>query len=159
MHAQPGSRLSIALITAALAVAACAGGPSATTIPVTPAPATAAASPAGPQTVGMGSFHGVDATATGTAALKHLTDGSFVVVFEDFSIDSAAHTNVVLVPLANVTATGQVDKGTFLDLGALKGTSGMQDYPLPSAADAMGYHTVVLWDTAMEHALAAAPLQ
>jgi hypothetical protein len=35
----------------------------------------------------------------------------------------------------------------------------MQDYPLPSSADAMGFHTVVVWDTEMKHAIAAAPLQ
>jgi hypothetical protein len=107
----------------------------------------------------MGTFHDVDGTASGTAALKHLADDSFAVVFEDFSIASDAHTNVVLVPAEDVTATADVDQATLLDLGPLKGTSGMQDYPLPSSADAMGFHTVVVWDTEMKHAIAAAPLQ
>jgi hypothetical protein len=107
----------------------------------------------------MGSFHDVDGTASGTAALKHLEDGTYAVVFEDFGIDSAAHTNVVLVPADDVTDSTDVDMQTYVDLGALKGTSGMQDYPLPSSADAMGLHTVVLWDTEMMHAVAAAPLQ
>jgi hypothetical protein len=107
----------------------------------------------------MGTFHDVDGTASGSAAIKHLEDGSYAVVFEDFAIDSAAHTNVVLVPADDVTASPEVDMTTYVDLGALKGTSGMQDYPLPSTADAMGLHTVVLWDTEMMHAVAAAPLR
>jgi hypothetical protein len=107
----------------------------------------------------MGMFHDVDGTASGSAAMKVLADGSYVVVFEDFAIDSAAHTNVVLVPAEDVTASSDVDMAAYVDLGPLKGTSGMQDYPLPSTADAMGLHTVVLWDTEMMHAVAAAPLR
>ena len=32
-------------------------------------------------------------------------------------------------------------------------------FVVPASADAMTYHTVVLWDTEMTHAIAAAPLQ
>jgi len=35
----------------------------------------------------------------------------------------------------------------------------MQDFVVPSSTDAMTYHTVVLWDTEMTHAIAAAPLR
>jgi hypothetical protein len=107
----------------------------------------------------MGTFHDVDGTASGTAALVHLPNGSFEIVFEDFSIGSAAHTNVVLVPAKDIKSSSEVDKSAMVDLGPLKGASGMQDFPVPSSADAMGYHTVVLWDTEMAHAIAAAPLQ
>ena len=168
------SRLGPLALGALFVVAACSsGGAAATAAPTqasaAPIPATAAptqasappavASPAGPTMVAMGTFHDVDGTASGTAALKHLADGSFVVVFEDFAIASAAHTNVVLLPVKDVKADKDVDKTAIVDLGTLKGTSGMQDYPVPSSADAMGLHTVVLWDTEMAHAVAAAPLQ
>ncbi|MDQ2964288.1 MAG: DM13 domain-containing protein [Chloroflexota bacterium] len=165
MHGQRRFRIPspawFALVASAFALAACTGGSGATASPTAAAPVTpsAATSPAGPVTVAMGTFHDVDGTASGTAALKHLADDSFAVVFEDFSIASSAHTNVVLVPVEDVTATGDVDKSAILDLGPLKGTSGMQDFPVPSSADAMGFHTVVLWDTEMEHAIAAAPLR
>lgn len=109
--------------------------------------------------VAVGTFHGVDGTATGTVALFHLTDGSFAVTFEDFSIASAAHTDVILVPNKDVTKDGDIDKTRIVDLGPLKGTSGMQDFAVPVSADAMTYHTVVLWDTTMAHAIAAAPLK
>ena len=52
--------------------------------------------------VSMGTFHGVDGNATGTAALFHKPDGTFVITFEDFSVGSADHTHVVLVPNKDV---------------------------------------------------------
>jgi hypothetical protein len=108
--------------------------------------------------VTMGTFHGVDGNAGGTAALFHRPDGTFVVTFEDFSVASADHTHVVLVPNKDVTNDGDIDTTTIVDLGPLQGTTGMQDYTVPTSADAMTFHTVVLWDTEMAHAVAAAAL-
>ncbi len=108
--------------------------------------------------VSMGTFHGVDGNATGTAALFHKPDGTFVITFEDFSVASADHTHVVLVPNKDVAGDADIDKTTLVDLGPLQGTTGMQDYTVPATADAMTFHTVVLWDTEMAHAVAAAPL-
>jgi hypothetical protein len=150
-----GRVAALAVIAAVVLACSTAASPS----PPPAASQPAAASGAGPTTASMGTFHDVDGTASGTAALKVLDDGSYAVVFEDFAIDSADHTNVVLVPADDVTASSAVDMTTYVDLGPLKGTSGMQDYPLPSTADAMGLHTVVLWDTEMTHAVAAAPLR
>ncbi len=109
--------------------------------------------------VATGTFHKVDGTATGSVALFHKADGTFTITFEDFTIGSAAHTDVILVPNKDVTRDGDIDKSTLVDLGPLLGTSGMQDFAVPASADAMTYHTVVLWDTEMTHAIAAAPLQ
>ncbi len=118
---------------------------------------SAAPSVAGP--VSTGTFHAVDGTAKGTVALFHKPDGTFAITFEDFSIASNAHTNVILVTNKDVTGDGDIDKTAIVDLGPLKGTSGMQDFVVPASADAMTYHTVVLWDTEMTHPIAAAPLQ
>jgi hypothetical protein len=131
------------------------------------APASAAASammehsasPSVAAPVSTGTFHAVDGTAKGTVALFHKPDGTFAITFEDFSIASNAHTNVILVTNKDVTKDGDVDKTAIVDLGPLKGTSGMQDFVVPPSADAMTYHTVVLWDTEMTHPIAAAPLQ
>lgn len=109
--------------------------------------------------VSMGTFHAVDGTAKGTVALFHKPDGTFAITFEDFSIASNAHTDVILVTNKDVTKDGDIDKTAIVDLGPLKDTSGMQDFVVPSSADAMTYHTVVLWDTEMTHPIAAAPLQ
>ena len=112
--------------------------------------------------MGKGMFHDVDGTATGEAQLVVKPDGGYVVVLESFKTASIAHTNVVLVSNSDVTATGDIDKSKLLDLGPLKATEGMQDFPIPAdmAATVMdGYHAVVIWDTEMAHAIAAAPLK
>jgi hypothetical protein len=171
-------RLVGSALALAVAVAACTGGgsspsPSDAMMEASPSDAMMEASPspsdammeASPSdamaatTVAKGTFHPVDGTARGTAALFHQPDGSFRVTFEDFSIASAAGTHVILVPAMDVTRDGDVDTMTIVDLGALKGTTGMQDFVVPASADAMTYHSVVLWDTEMGHAIAAAPLQ
>jgi hypothetical protein len=89
-----------------------------------------------------------------------VADGSFAIVFEEFKVGSAQHTNVILVPNADVTKDADIDQTKIVDLGPLKGATGMQDFTIPAemTANAMSYHTVVLWDTAIKHAIAAAPL-
>ena len=186
MHPSFGNvvRLGSMSLATLVLIAACTSG--ATSAPATPAPSamavpsamasesamaeesampaesamaepSAMASTAAP--VSTGTFHGVDGSAQGTVALFHNADGTFTITFEDFSIDSASHTDAVLVTNKDVTKDGDVDKSAIVDLGPLKGTSGMQDFAVPASADAMTYHTVVLWDTEMAHAVAAAPLQ
>jgi hypothetical protein len=141
-----------------LAALVIACGQGATTTP-TPAASTAAQ----PTTAMMatGQFHNVDGTASGEAQLIVTPAGIYEVVFEQFKTASIEHTNVVLVANADVTKSSDVDPSKYLDLGPLKATEGMQDFPVPAemAASVMdGYHTVVIWDTAMGHAIAAAPL-
>jgi hypothetical protein len=112
--------------------------------------------------MGKGTFHDVDGTASGEAQLLVKPDGTYEIVLESFNIGSIAHTNLVLVSNPDVTATADVDKAKLLDLGPLKGTSGMQDFVIPAemASSVMeGYHAVVIWDTEMAHAIAAAALK
>jgi hypothetical protein len=159
---RPAAAVLVVLSTAL--VVACTSGatasPAASAPPANPSSVASSPAASGPTTVAMGTFHRVDADASGRVALKHLADGSFAVVFEDFTIASADHTNVILVSNADVTKSSDVDPTKIVDLGPLTGTTGMQDYKVPAemAAGAMGYHTVALWDTAMKHAIAAAPL-
>lgn len=107
-------------------------------------------------------FHDVDGTATGEAQLVVKPDGGYEVILESFKIAAIAHTNLILVSNADVTTTADVDKSKLFNLGPLKATEGMQDFPIPAdmASTVMeGYHTVVIWDAEMAHAIAAAPLK
>jgi hypothetical protein len=144
-----------ALAVVSLLVAACGAGAS-------PSPTAAPTPTAGQmQVMATGEFEDIDGTASGTAKLVVEADGSYALVLEDFDIDSDAHTNVLLVAEA-VHMTDEVDATTALDLGLLQGTSGMQSYPIPAdMADMVmdDYHAVVIWDTEMTHAIAAAELQ
>lgn len=144
------------LIVVTALVVGCSQSGAATTAP------TAVASAATAQTMGSGTFHDVDGSADGQAKLVVKPDGAYAVVLEDFRIESIDHTNVVLVSNADVTATADVDKSMLLDLGPLKAPEGMQDFIIPSDMSAQvmeGYHAVVIWDTEMAHAIAAAPLR
>ena len=164
MNWHPPSRLT-PLAAAGFALALAAGACTSAGASVSPSPAMIESpSPAmmespSPAPVAIGTFHAVDGTATGTVALFHKPDGTFLVTFESFSIASAAHTDVILVPNKDVKSDSDIKKASIVDLGPLKGTSGMQDFAVPASADAMTYHAVVLWDTQMAHATAAAPLQ
>ena len=159
-RSRPFTFLVVGLGIAAIVVAGCSQGSGATTAPSSVASA-ASATPT-TQVMGTGMFHDVDGTATGEAQLVVKPDGGYEVVLESFKIGAIAHTNVVLVSNSDVTATGDIDKSKLLDLGALKATEGMQDFPIPAdmASSVMdGYHAVVIWDTEMVHAIAAAPLK
>jgi hypothetical protein len=149
-------------IALVMAVAAgCTQSTGASAAPTAAASAARDASSATTQIMGAGSFHDVDGTATGEAQLVVKPDGTYEVVLEGFKIEAIAHTNIVLVSNAEITATADIDKTKLLDLGPLKAAEGMQDFPIPAemAGDVMeGYHTVVIWDTEMAHAIAAAPL-
>ncbi len=179
LHLRPGLGAIPLGLAAGLLLGACTSGGAATVAPSammehtaapsammehTPAPSASAmmehsAAPSAVAPVSMGTFHPVDGTATGTVALFHKPDGSFAITFEDFKVGSNAHTDVIFVMNKDVTKTGDVDKTTFVRLGPLNGTTGMQDFVVPASADAMKFHSVVLWDTEMQHAIAAAPLQ
>lgn len=157
------SLFAAALAMSAAFVVACSQGAGVTSAPTTgsTAAATTAARPTTAM-MGVGQFHDVDGTASGEAQLLVLPTGSYEVALESFKIASIEHINVVLVSNTDVTKSSDVDPSKLLDLGPLKATQGMQDFPIP--ADMAGsvmesYHTVVLWDTAMAHAIAAAPLK
>ena len=170
----PAATLASALL---VTLAACGGGAQASPTPVgagataTPAAATATstataptppASEAAMQVMGKGELHHVDGSASGIAELVALPGGAYEVILDTFAIDSVAHTDVVLVANTDVTKTADIDKSKLLDLGPLKGTSGMQTYAIPAdmaSAVTAGYHSVVIWDTEMAHAIAAAPLR
>ena len=157
-RSSPLAKVFGGVAVATIVVAACTQGGGATIAPS----AAVAPSAATTQVMGKGMFHDVDGTATGEAQLVVKPDGTYEVVLESFKIDSIAHTNVVLVSNTDVTATGDIDKSKLLDLGPLKSIEGMQDFPIPAAMAAIvmqGYHTVVIWDTEMAHAVAAAPLK
>ena len=143
---------------ATIVVAGCTQGGGATIAPSFAAPPSAATT----QVMGKGVLHDVDGKASGEAQLMVKPDGTYEVVLESFKIDSIAHTDVVLVSNTDVSATGDIDKSKLLDLGPLKSVEGMQDFPIPAemaSAVMEGYHTVVIWDTEMAHATAAAPLK
>jgi Electron transfer DM13 len=97
--------------------------------------------PAGPARLTAGELQGIDHRASGTAAVYRLADGSHVVRLEDIDIQSGPDYFVHLVPGAD-----RENPGGGLDLGALKGNKGSQNYPIPPEVDVGGgQFTVLVW--------------
>lgn len=83
--------------------------------------------------------------ASGSATIYRLTDQSHVLHLEEFATTNGPDLFVVLSRNANPDADGIGDKGSYVQLEALKGNKGSQNYTLPADLDPSGYKSVVIW--------------
>ncbi len=101
-----------------------------------------------------GAFSSGEHTTTGRAAVVRLAGGRRVLTLTGFETSAGPDLRVRLVP----GDTGDGGAGGNIDLGALKGNRGDQQYPLPASADVDG-HSVVIWCRAFSASFGSAPLQ
>ena len=114
--------------------------------------ATTATAFAGPQKVTTGPLHGLAGHhGRGSASLYRLADGSFFVRLEDIETPHAPAVFVYLVPRSS-----QSEPGGGVDLGALKGNVGSQNYVVPEGVDVPKYGAVLLWCRRFSTSVAAA---
>jgi hypothetical protein len=114
--------------------------PPGVTVPVTPPPRTTAPG-AGPVRLTTGALKGLAGHyGRGAASVYRLADGSSFVRLEDIDTPRAPAVFVYLVP-----RPGQTGPEDAVDLGALKGNQGSQNYVIPSNVDVSRYQTVLLW--------------
>ena len=107
--------------------------------PAAPAPATTA--PAGPERLSTGRLEGKGGhSASGAASVYRLANGTTFVRLEDIDTPHAPAVYVYLVP-----RPGQTGTSGGVDLGALKGNQGSQNYVIPKDVDVSRYQTVLLW--------------
>lgn len=97
-----------------------------------PAPAPSAEpappAPAGPVALSSGTFTSVAHETTGTATLVQRPDGSRVVTLTGFATDPGPDLRVYLVPGDGTDVDG------YVDLSALRGNEGDQEYEVPADA-------------------------
>ncbi|HEX9775813.1 MAG TPA: DM13 domain-containing protein [Actinomycetota bacterium] len=105
-----------------------------------------------------GEFIPYDHAVRGSAKVIELADGRRVLRFEDFETSNGP--DVVVYLSSAPAAVDDDDRFTddFLDLGAIKGNVGNQNYDLPASADLDRYRSVVIWCRRFTVAFAAAPL-
>jgi len=118
--------------------------------PAAPAPAQAGA----PRNValGRGVFESAAHETSGKATLIRLAEGRRVLTLTRFETDPGPDLRVYLV-------TGDVDDlGDVVDLGALKGNRGDQQYDVSRSVDTKRYRTVVIWCRAFSVAFGSARL-
>lgn len=102
--------------------------------------------------VGRGAFTSAGHETTGTATLLQLAEGGTVLTLTELETDPGPDLRVYLV-------TGGADElGDVVDLGALKGNKGDQQYDVPPSVDTGRHRTVVIWCRAFSVAFGSARL-
>jgi hypothetical protein len=102
-----------------------------------------------------GQFEAVRHPAAGTATAIRLAKGGRVLTLTDFDVDNGPDLRVYLVA-GPARSEGEVDD--YVDLGALKGNRGDQQYEIPDGVDVGRYATAVIWCRAFSVLFARAPL-
>ena len=106
-----------------------------------------AEAPAGPVALLKGGFVAGSTPgdrATGTATVFRIDNSQNLLRLEDFDATNGPDLFVVLSGSADPETEG-VKSGGFLQLAALKGNQGNQNYELPADIDLSQYKSVVIW--------------
>ena len=102
-----------------------------------------------------GRFDSVGHEARGTATAIRLAEGGRVLTLTGFEVDNGPDLRVYLVA---GPARSEAAVDDYVDLGALKGNKGNQQYAIPRSVDLDRYSTVVVWCRAFSVLFARAPL-
>jgi hypothetical protein len=105
-----------------------------------------------------GAFHGLEHDTSGEAVLLELADGRRFLRFEDFETSNGPDLRVYLseIPAGDDWfAYGE----RFVDLGALKGNVGDQNYEIPDGVDLAEYKSAVIWCRQFSVGFGVAPLE
>ena len=105
--------------------------------------------------LGSGRFESVRHPATGVATAIRLAGGGRVLTLTDFEVDNGPDLRLYLVA---GEARSEDEVRDPIDLGALKGNRGDQQYELPADLDLGRYSTAVVWCRAFSVLFARAPL-
>ena len=113
--------------------------------------------PAEPVDLATGTFVSREHETVGTARVVRLPDGQVIVRLEGFETSNGP---ALFVYLSQNPADGEeaAFDDAAVDLGALKGNVGDQNYAVPAGVDATGYTSVVIWCDRFDAAFGAADL-
>ena len=106
--------------------------------------ATAAAD-ASPMLLSSGSFHDGAHPTSGAATLYQLRDGKRVLRLTNFATSNGPDVQLYLVKATDAIDNDMVKQAGFVNLGALKGNVGDQNYDVPSDIDLSAYRAVTVW--------------
>lgn len=108
-------------------------------------------------TLARGEFRGLEHDTSGQATLLMTPAGETVLRLSDFRTSNGPDVRVWLSG-GSIDQAGSADSGRYVDLGALKGNIGNQNYVLPPAAADQTWKSVVIWCDRFSVAFGAAPL-
>ncbi len=96
-------------------------------------------------TVAAGTFHAVHHETKGMATILRLADGKLVLRLSGFETSNGPDVRVYLVASGDATDNDTVTNAGFVEVGALKGNIGDQNYDVPATIDLTKYRTVTIW--------------
>lgn len=120
--------------------------------------ATTLASESAPTALQSGSFHSNAHETKGTATIYRLGDGTRVLRLTNFETSNGPDLRVYLVAAPDVNENETVKQAGFVDLGAMKGNIGDQNYDVPADVDLAKYRSVSIWCRRFSVNFGAAPL-
>ena len=110
------------------------------------------------QAVASGNFHGVAHKGAGQATIYQLSNRKRVLRFTNFETSNGPDVRVYLVATKDASDSETVKKAGFIEVGALKGNIGDQNYELASDLDLNKYRAVTIWCKRFGVNFATAPL-
>lgn len=102
-------------------------------------------------------FISIDKSTTGTIEILQDATGQQFLRFVDLETSNGPDLKVYLSTNAPDGEEGAFDD-EFVNLGALKGNIGSQNYEIPAGTDLTAYTSVVIWCDRFDSAFGAAPL-
>ena len=108
--------------------------------------------------IATGRFHKNAHETSGVASIYRLADGRRVLRLTEFSTSNGPDVRVYLVAAGDVQSENAAKQAGFVDLGALKGNIGDQNYDVPAALDLSKYRAVSIWCRRFSVNFGAAPL-
>ena len=118
----------------------------------------APAAVAAPMTLAIGSFHSNAHDTRGSAAVLDLGGGRRVLRLTNFATSNGPDVRVYLVAAPDVQDNATVKTAGFVELGAMKGNIGDQNYDIPATVDLANYRTVTIWCKRFSVNFGSAPL-
>ena len=126
--------------------------------PSLPAPSTPARGPAALRMLASGSFRSLEHSTSGRAVILEGSDGTLILRLVNLDTSNGPDLRVFLseIPAGDdLHAYGE----RFVDLGALKGNQGSQNYAIPGGTDIARFRSAVIWCRRFKVGFGAAPLQ
>lgn len=106
-----------------------------------------------------GTFHSGSHPTEGTATIHRLADGRRVLRLTGFSTSNGPDVQLYLVAADDATDNETVTKAGFVNVAALKGNQGDQNYDLPADLDLEKYRAVTIWCRRFSVNFGTAPLR
>ena len=113
---------------------------------------------AAPRAIASGRFHSNAHETKGQATIYRLPDGKQVLRLTDFETSNGPDVHVYLVAAGDVNDNATVKRAGFVEMGALKGNRGDQNYDVPAGVDLTKYRTVTIWCRRFSVNFGSAPL-